>query len=186
MNNYTFKVNDVIIYESNKDHKLLLSKGVITNISNNIITININDELLDIIDTNNLYPLNYYSNNNLVNNYIKVIIVKPYCEPSIEYIENSLETLQDIVKGLIELLILNDKVDLLCNEEGKLLSLKPNRRIGEDIIAGNFILLSSNNEGEFISLDNDSIKSCYERFKRIEIYSQAQVEESLLMRFIEF
>ena len=46
----------------------------------------------------------------------------------------------------------------MCNEEGKLIGLEGNRRLGDDILVGVFYIMSENEEGELISLTERKIK----------------------------
>ena len=55
---------------------------------------------------------------------IRVLIVEPNKEPRQVRIEHTLKNLQKIVGGLIEFVELEHNVDLICNEEGKLLNLE--------------------------------------------------------------
>ena len=101
---------------------------------------------------------------------IKVLKVMPGEEPVAATLENELTALQEAVsieceeRGLIEIIDLSEKVCLLCNEEGKLLNLRPNRRVGFDIIAGVFYVCGQNRRGDLCSLSDkemDSYKSLY-------------------------
>lgn len=78
---------------------------------------------------------------------IKVIRVAPYKAPEVIQIKNTLEALQNEVGGYIEAIYpYNDKVALICNEEGKINGLPLNRVIysengyTQDIIAGTFLI----------------------------------------------
>lgn len=95
---------------------------------------------------------------------IKVLIVEPKKEPRIEEIENTLESLQTVVGGLVEYVNLEDDVDLICNEEGKINHLEYNRAIIHDIICGTFIIAGYNN-GDTISLSEEHIKYYADYFK---------------------
>ena len=85
-----------------------------------------------------------------------------------------LETLQKLVGGFIEVLMLSesDKTLLICNEEGWLRNLNANRVIfnsdsGEflSVIAGDFLIMSEkeNEEGEleFAGIEDDEILEKY-------------------------
>lgn len=79
---------------------------------------------------------------------IKVLIVEPNHVPETAEIDNSLESLQKIVGGLIEALYpYEDAVALIVNEEGKLLGLPLNRWMRDeegviyDVIAGTFLVV---------------------------------------------
>lgn len=69
---------------------------------------------------------------------LKVVIVEPGKHPRMEMIKDTLEEKQRIVDGYIEALDLDDGAVLICNEVGKLIDLKANRKVGSDIIAGTF------------------------------------------------
>ena len=77
---------------------------------------------------------------------IKVVLVRPGEASSIEEIDSSLHSMQHIVGGLIQAIYpFEDDVALVCNDDGKLLGLEPNRaliygRRAYDIIAGTFFV----------------------------------------------
>ena len=76
-------------------------------------------------------------------------------------IENTLKAKQDLVGGNIEYVSRDCYSDVIfiCNEEGKLLGLPFNRDIGQDIIAGPFIIVGDDPEiGEDRSLTDEQIK----------------------------
>ena len=83
---------------------------------------------------------------------ITVVKVEPMKAPTIATLANDLDSLQKAVsigadyQGLIELLYLEDNVSVLLNEEGKLIGLPPNRRLGNDILCGVFF----NNNGNIV------------------------------------
>lgn len=95
---------------------------------------------------------------------IRILVVEPNKEPYQMKIENTLENLQDVVKGLIEAVELEYNVDLICNEEGKIHNLPMNRVIPNDIICGTFFI-TGQKEGEFISLSRKQIKKYKKRFR---------------------
>ena len=76
--------------------------------------------------------------------HIKVLKIAPFEKPEVCYLENELVTLQEAVSigadyvGLIEIIDLDERTCILCNEEGKLIGLMPNRRIETDVICGVF------------------------------------------------
>lgn len=97
-------------------------------------------------------------------NKIRVLIVEPNKEPRQVRIEHTLKNLQKIVGGLIEFVELEYNVDLICNEEGKLLNLEFNRVITNDVIVGTFII-AGQNRGETISLSKKQIKKYKKEFR---------------------
>lgn len=120
---------------------------------------------------------------------IKVLMVEPGEHPKEVELDNSLDALQKAVsigceeQGLIEIIGLEDGICLLCNEEGKLLQLEGNRRLGDDIITGVFYILGEDGEGELTSLPQETMERCKERFWEPEQYTQSEVDKALIMRF---
>lgn len=100
---------------------------------------------------------------------MKVLLVKPKKKPEVVEIEDTLESLQKMVGGYIEVTYpFNDSVGLIMNEEGKLLGLPPNRALKDsngctyDIIAGDF-LVTGLTEENFGSLSDELIEK-YTKF----------------------
>lgn len=122
---------------------------------------------------------------------MKVVVVSPGKKPTVEEIDNNLESMQQAVGGYIEVLHLfsDERICLVCNEEGKFLSeMKPNRAIYQedrckamdrkkniqeerilDIIFGTFFLCSDDGD-EFGSLSNGQIAKALKRFESVEIF----------------
>ena len=71
---------------------------------------------------------------------IKVLKVKPHEHPEVYMLKNTLEAMQEAVGGYIDIVGLDDNVCILLNDEGKLIGLEGNRRIGSDIIVGDFFV----------------------------------------------
>lgn len=103
---------------------------------------------------------------------IRVLIVEPWELPRETIIPNTLQAKQEIVEGLIEAVYpFQDQVALVCNDEGKLIGLPLNRRVGGDIIAGTFIVCGiDNRNASFSSLSDEQVKRYSDMFKTIEIY----------------
>lgn len=119
---------------------------------------------------------------------IKVLIVKPNEIPEVSVIPNTLEAKQKLVGGNIEYVYNEQYSDVIfiCNDEGKINGLPLNRSLGEDIIAGDFLIVGDNSEiGEDISLTDIQVnkyktifgeKSINEtRDKLDEIYSSLEI-----------
>ncbi|MCR5056026.1 MAG: DUF3846 domain-containing protein [Clostridia bacterium] len=104
---------------------------------------------------------------------IKVLVVRPGERPFETEIDRNLESMQELVGGYIEQVCpFNDDVSLICNEEGKIYGLTPNRALrteeGEifDVIAGTFFIAYSPSDSEnFESLPDDLSKKYTEYFK---------------------
>ena len=92
---------------------------------------------------------------------LNVLLVEPGKPPREITIENDIEDLQEVIGGHIETAYYYlDPVVILCEEEGKIKGLPPNRAIrgeqGEvkEIIAGTF-LICGDGEEDFESLSNE-------------------------------
>lgn len=127
---------------------------------------------------------------------ITVLKVEPLKKPSICILRNELEELQKAVSigadytGLIEIIEIGNElgykgenVCLLCNEEGKLISLPPNRRVGRDIICGVFYITGQNKDGDLDSLSEKAMKYYASYFKKAEIIDPKEIEGLLKFDF---
>ncbi|NLL67845.1 MAG: DUF3846 domain-containing protein [Clostridiaceae bacterium] len=117
---------------------------------------------------------------------MRVLMIEPMKEPYVVDIGNDLKSMQDVVGGLIEVINLEDDIVMVDNEEGKLIGLEGNRRVGRDIIAGTFFLCGSNDEGEFVSLTEEQIDKYTKRFKESEYYTAEQVENSIRIELYSY
>jgi hypothetical protein len=117
---------------------------------------------------------------------MRVLMIEPMKEPHVVDIGNNLKSMQEAVGGLIEVINLEDYIVMVDNEEGKLIGLEGNRRVGRDIIAGTFFLCGSNDEGEFVSLTEEQIDKYTDRFKEPEHYTPEQVEDSIRIEFYSY
>lgn len=110
---------------------------------------------------------------------IKVIYVEPGKEARIVEMENTLEEMQAKVGGLSEpCFYFDDSVVIVCNDEGWLLNMPPNRAVysehtGEmvSVIAGSFFICYAPAESEhFHSLPDDLMKKYQRMFKYPELF----------------
>ena len=76
-----------------------------------------------------------------------------------------------------------DEICLVCNEEGKLMGLEGNRRVGGDIIAGTFFLAGDNREGDFCSLTREQLERFGQMFAQPESIQLSEVEETMRIEF---
>ena len=104
---------------------------------------------------------------------MKVIIVKPFTNPYVATIKGDLESMQAIVGGYIEAVYPFDDPDvaLVCNEEGKINGLMPNRFLLNrnngicDYICGDFFLCYAPADSEnFESMPDNLIQKYIEKF----------------------
>lgn len=120
---------------------------------------------------------------------IKVLIVAPGEHPREVVLKNDLDSLQKAVsigcdyQGLIEVVGLDDGVRIICNEEGKLLGLEGNRRLGGDIIAGVFYVVGEDKCGNFVSLTEAQMEQYSKRFWEPERFSPGDVTD-LIYAFV--
>lgn len=116
---------------------------------------------------------------------ITVLMVEPGQHPKVTTLEDDLDSLQKAVsigadyQGLIEIVSLGNGDCIMCNEEGKLIGLEGNRRLGNDILVGVFYIMSENEEGELISLTERKIKRYTELFWEPETFDRVQIEETI-------
>lgn len=104
---------------------------------------------------------------------MKVIIVKPFTNPYVADIKGDLESMQKIVGGYIEAVYPFDdeEIALVCNEEGKINGLMPNRFLLDrnngicDFICGDFFLCSAPADSEnFESMPENFIDQYVTKF----------------------
>ena len=123
---------------------------------------------------------------------IKVLKIAPHCKPEIVELVNKLDNLQEAVSegadsiGLIEIIPLTDTASLLCNEEGKLIGLEPNRRIGYDIICGTFYVVGEDREGNLTSLSAKDMEFYMNRFAVPENISSEEAMNALRFEIYPF
>lgn len=103
---------------------------------------------------------------------LKALLVEENKLPKVIEIENTLSSLQEVVKGYIEYTYMNgiEDVTIICNEEGKINGMGPNRDIGNDIVFGPFLIVGDDpNIGENLSLTDDQINKFMEMFNEKSI-----------------
>ena len=96
---------------------------------------------------------------------MKILLFEPNEPPVVREIKNSLKPMQKIVGGYIETVYIGDDVVLVCNEEGKLRNLPPNRIIQNDWICGTFFMASVKG-AKFKSLDDRQLASLLKVYGR--------------------
>ena len=120
---------------------------------------------------------------------LTVLMVEPGKHPRVTTLKDDLDSLQKAVsigadyQGLIEFVSLRNGDCIMCNEEGKLIGLEGNRRLGDDILVGVFYILSENEDGELISLTDRKIKRYTEAFWEPETFDCVEIEATIGGRF---
>jgi hypothetical protein len=122
---------------------------------------------------------------------ITVVKVEPLKAPVIDTIVNDLDSLQKAVsigaseQGLIEFVYLEDNVSILCNEEGKLIGLTPNRRLGDDILCGVFYVVVEDDKGNLISLSPAQQDKYLRKFAIPDVIKVSEVGDTIIMTLLD-
>lgn len=98
---------------------------------------------------------------------MKVLVVRVGEQPQVMDIKDDLKTYQAIVGGYIQCISIDENVDMVCNDEGKIIGLPINRPLVfnnrlVDIICGDFFIVGVD-EADFTDLPEHMIK----KWKRI-------------------
>jgi len=110
---------------------------------------------------------------------MRILKVAPEREPEVTEISGTLESMQELVCGLIQVLYpFDEAVALIANDEGKVMSLPLNRalrnsRTGEvyDIIAGTFFLCGAPPDSKrFTSLSEEQVWRYTQMFSVPELF----------------
>ena len=116
---------------------------------------------------------------------ISVLLVEPNKYPKMIEIDDTLEVMQTVVGGDIEeYMPFEDEVAIICNKEGKITGMAPNRAVYEensremlDIICGKFFIVYAPFEAErFQSLPPDLAEKYREKFKYPERFMRVNNE----------
>ena len=121
---------------------------------------------------------------------INVLMVKPNERPRMVELGNDLDSLQKAVsigadyQGFIELVYLEDNVSILCNEEGKLIGLEPNRRLGKDILCGVFYVVAEDKEGNLASLTAAQQNKYAKQFWNPDVIAVEEIGDTVFVRVL--
>ena len=119
---------------------------------------------------------------------ITALMVEPGKHPRVTKLKDDLDSLQKAVsigadyQGLIEFVSLRNGDCIMCNEEGKLIGLEGNRRLGDDILVGVFYIMSENEDGELVSLTDQKIKRYADAFWEPETFDRTEIENTIYGR----
>lgn len=110
-------------------------------------------------------------------------------------INNTLEALQEIVKGYIEIPFLSEvfnenEIDVIINEEGKLIEgMKPeiaviDKETGKilDVVYGNCVFVSHDEEGNTTALNEEQVKVIAEELKMDVVLSYKNTGKELVTK----
>ena len=109
---------------------------------------------------------------------MKILQIEPGRTPEAKEIDSTLEAMQEVVGGLIQALFpFEDPVALICNDEGKLLSLPANRALRDesgtiyDILCGTFFLCGAPPDSDhFDSLTDEQAEKYQKLFCQSEMF----------------
>lgn len=108
---------------------------------------------------------------------IKCIKVVPGEKAVIEERDDCLKDWQDGVGGYIEIAYHSNSKDggrniiIVCNEEGKLMGMPPNRILGSDILCGTFFLVGNGGE-DFRALTENEIEWCMSHYGNPTVFTK--------------
>lgn len=114
---------------------------------------------------------------------IRALYIKENALPEEVFISNTLTAKQEKVDGLIEYVRLLDdeEIILICNEEGKINGMGPNRDIGYDIVFGPFLIAGEDSEiGEDRSLTDEQISKYKKKFNEKSIDNTMAKYETII------
>ncbi len=111
------------------------------------------------------------------NRYIEVLYKVPNKKAKRIRIENTLEDMQELVKGYLEILRYND-VFLIYNEERNRKKIEPNIVLENNIIFGSFFLVGDDSRNaDFISLNERQFRKYKKEFsKKFELEQEMECE----------
>jgi hypothetical protein len=110
---------------------------------------------------------------------IQVVVVEPMKLPYKKTIPNTLDAMNGIVGGYIEIVRMGQTVTggslaITLNEEGKIMNLPFNRRMifknGSDVFVGTFFITAFNMQGDNVSLKDEECDVIMKKFRGMEVY----------------
>lgn len=106
---------------------------------------------------------------------MQVLIVEPGKYPRRAEIDGGLQSMQEIVGGLIQPIYpWEDRAALVCNDEGKLMGLPLNRSLEDyDIIAGSFFICGVGQE-DFCGLTDAQMEQYKAMFRMPELFFRTE------------
>lgn len=109
-------------------------------------------------------------------NMITVLKIEPGNPPELATIRNELECFQAEVGGYIECVSFPNRGVLICNEEGKMDGLQPNRWLSMDIICGTFLVCGRAQDGNFCLLTKSEVAEYSKLFSDIPTFTGQESE----------
>ena len=120
---------------------------------------------------------------------MRILRIDPGKSPEIQDIDDSLESMQSVVGGMIQAVYpFDDSVALVVNEEGKLLGLEANRALREaqtgipyDIVFGTMFLCGAPADSDcFTDLTEEQLSRYQEYYREPELFLQTETGFAIL------
>lgn len=109
---------------------------------------------------------------------LKILYKKVGQEPELLEINHTLDEMQNLVDGLIEVVPYKNNILLICNDEGKLLNMKANILFDNDCIAGNCFFVGDDYENaSFKDLTDKQVKEIKEMLEQRSVKYLSPDEE---------
>lgn len=116
---------------------------------------------------------------------MRILKIEPGKLPQTKLIDNTLESMQAEVDGLIEVIPVGSGICIVCNDEGKLNGMQPNRWLGDDIICGPFFCVADDGKGGFKSLNYTQLKMAQKHFSVIDVFTGNEPQLEPRIEFVE-
>lgn len=119
---------------------------------------------------------------------MRAIIIEPGKAGRVEEIENTIEVFEEIVDGWFETTYpFADNVCVVCNDEGKLIGLEPNVRIGNSVYVGTIVIVGLNRtQTDFEDLTDEQICKYMKMFEEPKQPTIEEVREDSFIYVISF
>ena len=118
--------------------------------------------------------------------FIRVLKVQPQQHPEVFMLENKLEVMRTAVGGTIDIVTLDEHSCIVVNDEGKLIGLEGNRRIGNDVIVGDFFVCGSDEEGNLTSLTDEQMETYMALFYEPQEITEEEIQAKSGFIFYSF
>ncbi len=117
---------------------------------------------------------------------IRALLIEPMMPPMAYYIEPTMKAFRKAVKadkikhGGVEAKKLEKQIYAIFNKDRFLADLQPNRRIGDNIIAGTMFIVATNEKSFPVSLSDEQMAKYALRFWNVEEFDEMDVAEANL------
>lgn len=116
--------------------------------------------------------------------WLRVMVVEPGKTPFIANIADDYKSYQQIVRGNFECFYFDEGSVGYVNNEGKLIGLPANRVVGNDVIAGTFVIAGDGMDGSTISLTDEQVEKYGKMFLDPPELTQVQLDDACFIEII--